>query len=412
MRSSEYPKGSGIRLLQKANASGTQAYGVSWQVTIPAKITGRARKRQQFRDEQAALRCAEEAWRGHQKQGEAYFEASIVERNEFVNELPKLRKAGVSLSEVVAFALPRLRPAGGDRTLAEVINEMRQSKQIQAERGSLRPHSERSFGARSQKVVDGLGDILARDLTLDNVRPWIESYDSAPRTLQNMVGTLAEVLNFAVARRYAVENILEELTAQDRRELFGKDETEAEPEILSLEESQKLLVAALQNPQLNLLGAVVLGLFCGIRTEEVIRLDWKDVRTKENFVKVGRQIAKKRRIRNVTLPDNAIAWLSLCPTNTGSLIGTGDKTFYDRFHRLHKLAGFSKWPKNAMRHSYGSYHFALHGDSIMTSNEMGHRQGDAVLFDHYRALATKAAARKFFNILPPASLAKVVKFAS
>ena len=95
--------------------------------------------------------------------------------------------------------------------------------------------------------------------------------------------------------------------------------------------------------------------------------------------------------------------------------------FDTRFRKLQRFAGFTQtvgegdiakevlaWKKNAMRHSFGSYHFALHGDSIKTSNELGHRQGDNVLFDHYRALASKETAQKYFNINPPANAAKVV----
>ena len=64
-----------------------------------------------------------------------------------------------------------------------------------------------------------------------------------------------------------------------------------------------------------------------------------------------------------------------------------------------------------MRHSFGSYHYALHGNPLETSRLLGHKASDQVLFDHYRALASKADAVAYFAITPPAKAGKVVKFA-
>src|SRR5581483_479019 len=85
--------------------------------------------------------------------------------------------------------------------------------------------------------------------------------------------------------------------------------------------------------------------------------------------------------------------------------------YVKRFAKLTQLAGFgqkdesgewvSSWDDNAMRHSFGSYSFALTGDSMKTAALMGHKANDQVLFDHYRALATKADGEAYFGILPP-----------
>ena len=53
-----------------------------------------------------------------------------------------------------------------------------------------------------------------------------------------------------------------------------------------------------------------------------------------------------------------------------------------------------------MRHSFGSYWYALTGDSLRTASLLGHKSNDQVLFDHYRALTTKAEAEKYFAIIP------------
>jgi integrase len=339
--------------------------------------------------------------------------------------LPKLRERGISLREAVEFALPRIRPSGGDRTITEVIAEIKSEKLEMFRNGTLRENSEKAFRLRSQKVEDAFGASLVRDLTLEEAKDWIASLDLAPRTKKNELNCLSEILLHSVARKYVSENVLDGLTRSDRSRLYGVDE-DREPEILTPKEADRLIRAAQKHKNLDLMGAVTLGLFCGIRTEEIKKLKWKDIHLDEGFVTIGRDIAKKRSIRNVTLCDNGLKWLSLCPDKTGFVTRSDFFCDYDRrFNKLLRHAKFTKkieedgktiekvaWKKNAMRHSFGTYHFALHGDSIKTSNELGHKQGDGVLFAHYRALATRKQAEKYFAISPPANANKVVDFAT
>lgn len=419
----EYPEGSGILIREKINVSGTQVYGSSFAVTVPVKVTRGARKRKQFPTLEKAQEFADAEWAGNREQGAVYFSASADERNQFISVLPRLRAAGVDIMEAVEFALPRLRPAGGDRNFEQVVEELRASKLLMLKRGTLREHSEKAFRLRSQKVIDAFGPLLVRDLTLEEVRDWLASLDLAPRTLKNELNCLTEIIRYAVARKYLTENVLDGLTTGDRREIYG-NEDDREPEILTPSEAERLLGAAIDKPELDLLAPVVLGLFCGIRTEEIKKLQWQHVNLSEGFVTIGREIAKKRRIRNVTLPENAKQWLTLCKDRSGQVTRSDFFCDFDRrFNKLLKHAGFVEkdaegnfvrvvWKKNGMRHSFGSYHYALHGDSIKTSNELGHQQGDNVLFEHYRALTNKKQADAYFGLVPSPEQNKVVEFAS
>lgn len=422
----EYPKGSDIRIREKINTSGKEAYGSSFAVTVPVKVTGGARIRKQFRTLEQAKEYAELQYKGKEAEGLDFFKATDEERNQFANLVPKLREAGISLQEAVDFALPRLRPAGGDKTFSAIVEEMRKSKTARLKRGAIRDYSERTFRIQSERIVEEFGEIKAKDLTLDEVQAWLGGVDLAPRTMKNYLNCLSEILRYAIARQYTKDNILDRLTESDRQEIYGKSE-ESEPEILTPLEAERLLNAALEHPELDLLGAVTLGLFCGLRTEELKKLEWKDVRMDEGFVTVGSTVAKKRRIRNVTLSPTAIKWLTCCQDRTGELTRSSSfSDYHKRFTRLLKHAKFTEqykddagkekervvWKKNSMRHSFGTYHFALYSDSIKTSNELGHKQGDNVLFEHYRALATKKQAEAYFGIVPPANAEKIVRFAS
>jgi len=172
---------------------------------------------------------------------------------------------------------------------------------------------------------------------------------------------------------------------------------------LSPTDAEKLLVAAFAHPELDLGAAVVLGLFAGIRTEEIKRLQWAAVRLADAspFVVIGPEIAQKRRIRNAPLPACAVAWLRRWPRPASGPVARSEHAndFQKRFKKLSTAAKLT-WESNAMRHSFGSYHYALHGNSVETARILGHQTDDTVLFSHYRALTTKDQGSAFFATFP------------
>jgi integrase len=130
---------------------------------------------------------------------------------------------------------------------------------------------------------------------------------------------------------------------------------------------------------------------------------------KEPFVVIGPEIAKKRRIRNVPLPENAVAWLQRWPRGATIARSSHANDFQKRFRKLCAKAELT-WDANAMRHSFGSYHYAKYGNSVETARILGHKSDDTVLFAHYRALTTKAQGEAYFAILPPPQAAAVIPF--
>ncbi len=413
LRSWEYPKKSGIRIREILNNHRGEAFGGSYLVTIPSKLTGKLRERKQFKSREEAEKWAGDSLTGFRKQGEDFFSASDDERREVAVALPLLRKHGISLGEAVRFAVKHLRPEGRTTTVADVVAELTNSKEQRYLRGDLRERSYRDFRLRADKFATSFEDRVAADVSGSEIKTWLESLQVGVRSNQNYLAVVGEVFKLAAQKRYVAFSPLDELTDIDRKELCGRRDDGAEPSILTPSEAERLLLAAYSHPELELLGAVVLALFCGLRTEEIKRLDWSSVKLDESpaVVTIGAKIAKKRRIRHVEIPDIAVQWLTLIPSRTGAV--SSNQHFNDhqkRFKKLLKLAGFKTWEANAMRHSFGSYHFALHGNPLETARLLGHKASDQVLFDHYRALATKASAEAYFSIIPPTSPGVVLNF--
>ena len=414
LKSWEFPKKSGIRIREVLNFHSGESFGGSYLVTVPGKVTGRLKERRQFKDRASAQEWAETAFGGYRKQGHDFFSITEQERKEIGATLPLLRQHGISIGEAVRFAVKHIRPESGTKSVREIVDELTASKSQRHERGDLRARSYADFEQRAEKFATGFEGRIASEVSAEEIKKWLNGLKIGSRSNKNYLAVIGELFKLAAQRRYVPFSPLDSLTDTDRKELCGGNGEAKEPSILTPAEAEKLLNAALTHPELELLGAVTLGLFCGLRTEELKRLDWDNVKLDEPspVVTIGAKIAKKRRIRHVEIPVTALRWLSLVAKRTGPV--TSNASYNDhqqRFKKLRKFAGFKKWEANAMRHSFGSYHYAMHSNPLETSRLLGHKASDQVLFDHYRALSSKAQAAAYFAITPPAKAGKVIQFA-
>ena len=64
-----------------------------------------------------------------------------------------------------------------------------------------------------------------------------------------------------------------------------------------------------------------------------------------------------------------------------------------------------------MRHSFASYHLDKFKNSTETARQLGHKDGDEVLFSNYRALVSNGDGDRFFSIAPPVNKSKIAGFA-
>lgn len=426
----EHPKKSGIKVRQRRNPSGI----IGYRVTVPTKLTGKTGLLvKQFKAKEEACTWAETEAIKYLNQGRHAQDLTMRERlqaheaisllKEFAipldegarmlsDLLRRVRGVDLSLAEAVDFAVGRLRPVGGVKAFSDVVDELTAIKAS----ADLRERSLKDFKDRSHRMKLEFAATPIPEITGEAVKIWLLSLNLSPRSRKNYLAVAGEIFRFAIQKRYLVDNPLSEMTTMERKSIAGSGNGEAEPSILTVAEALRLLETARRNPELDLLGAVALALFCGIRTEELKRMDWSEVRLsdEEPFVVIPKGKAKKRRIRHVPIPANAVKWLLLCPRRSGLMVRNDYVSDHQkRFRRLQQLAGFgrmeekngrrawrSTWRTNCMRHSFGTYDFALHGDSMRTSRLLGHKATDDVLFDHYRALATKENATAYFAITP------------
>lgn len=461
LKTVEFPEDSGILISEVLNVSGGSVFGGSFEVLIPAKVRGRGkggRIRKRFKELKAAKTFAREQFRGMGERGKAFFRLDTQKQNDVTSLVPvleksgesiddlkdfilKLERVGLSLSELseglqqlkanelglkraVEFGVEHLVSEKEDRTFSDVSEELISLKEERVSKGDLRPVSLEDFSYRARKMSKEFGEVTLELLSRNRVIDWIKGLGRSGRTNENYRRVCVEVFNYAMNEGYVKFSPLAELRGQRKKALTGSLMNSGNIEVLKVDEAKRILKSAMELSELGLLGYVILTLFCGVRAEEAKGLEWKDVNDdlNEPFLTVSAKIAKKRRIRNVEIPPNAVLWLSLIKDRSGKIVEFRDKNQFDTmFRKMREHAGFKKkgddghwvstWNNNAIRHSFGTYHFALYGDPIKTAVQMGHVGGDQVLFDHYRALATKEQGEAFFSIAPPKSESKLVEFA-
>lgn len=255
-----------------------------------------------------------------------------------------------------------------------------------AEKNDRRDRTVEELRSRLTTFADDFKTRRLSEVTVEDIEAWLDEEDWSPRTRINYLTKISQLFNYGLRHRWVDANIVERIerpTAEDK-----------EPGILSLEQAASLLQHA---DRYGLLPYVAIGLFAGLRSAELARLDWSAINLTDNSIVVGAQIAKKRSRRVVEIAPNLQAWLAGVTARQGSLINA--PAFRENLENLRQAAGIAEWPHNALRHSFASYHLAAFGDALKTATLLGHKD-PGVVHNHYKALVVKATALKFWELRP------------
>jgi integrase len=181
-------------------------------------------------------------------------------------------------------------------------------------------------------------------------------------------------------------------TAAEQSEKFK--EQEAEIQIFTPEEMGRILLAA----HARILPFLAIGAFAGIRSAEIHRLHWDDIKWDRDHIEIMGKKAKTAARRLVPLTDNLKAWLAPWREATGPIVPISDMSgsLGDVAVKAQIPGG---WRQNALRHSFISYRVSMTGDVARTSLEAGN--SPKMIFRHYREVVTGEEAKEWFAIMPP-----------
>jgi integrase len=198
---------------------------------------------------------------------------------------------------------------------------------------------------------------------------------------------VSQLYRYAGKHGWCPENLVARLTRPQTRAGI--------PHHLSVEQAARLLTQAAEH---NLVAFVALGLFAGIRPDEIRRLTWDKVKFENRVVILDQTATKTGQHRVVELHPTALAWLKTCRKSSGRIVDLPEITFKRQWKALRHAAGFKQWSNDDMRHTAATYSCALTGDYAKVAAELGHDV--RVLHRHYRGLATKPEAERFYKLTP------------
>jgi integrase len=113
----------------------------------------------------------------------------------------------------------------------------------------------------------------------------------------------------------------------------------------------------------DLVPMFAIGAFAGLRTAELVRLEWSDLNIHRGHINIPAVKSKTARRRLITMEPNLQAWLSPYTSQTGRLWTKHRDNYHFVVTQFWKAAGIAKWAHNALRHGFASYHLARHQDA-------------------------------------------------
>jgi site-specific recombinase XerD len=226
---------------------------------------------------------------------------------------------------------------------------------------------------------------MARDWTLSLAQSF------APVTVNNHIRMAKTFGYWCTSRNYIRENP------------FANTPTpqvvSSEPEFLKVDQIQALLETA-QTQFPEAVPYLALNAFAGLRSSACARLAMDQIDFEKRGILLLATIAKnKRRVYLDGYEPNLWVWLDWAREHAPTGFSLTKRQWDALRGKVAEAAGV-KMPHNALRHSFATYHVALHGDAGKTATLMTHRGNVAILYEHYKGNASRAEAEGYFGIEP------------
>jgi integrase len=224
-------------------------------------------------------------------------------------------------------------------------------------------------------------------LVPDDVAKFFDGLSLSPRSHNNFALALRTFFRFAQRHGWLSKEVdlLERVERRSEKRVPVKIFTPSE------------LVTILGNASAHLAPCLALGAFGGLRSAEILRLEWSDTERHPGFVEIAAHKAKTATRRILPLTDNLAKWLAMAPRN-GAAVWPHSKWHFGREIRRATRESGLRWKSNGLRHSFISYRLAEIQDVNRVALEAGN--SPQMIFRHYRELATPEQARTWFSISP------------
>jgi integrase len=333
--------------------------------------------------------------------------AAIIARTKRQNEgasafdHEELARYGWTIQRAIKFALQHLKTQKASVPLTDAVKALIESKRAA---GRAEDYLQNRLTNNLGKLTTALPDRTIASVGMTDIEAFLTKLPVAIGTKNTIRTDCVTLWSYAIKAGWAKENEAQKVDVL-------ADDLDA-VEVLTPDEAESLMRAADGDVAVY----YALGLFAGLRTDEIETIDWQHIKLDEGHIEVTAATAKRTKKRSrarrlVPITPNLHAWLSTVEEKNrkGTIQGPN---FRRRELDVRNAAGFGPaakalekegmklkdWPRNVMRHSFVSYRLADTQNTAKTALESGHRE--QVLFDHYREVVTPKAAKAYFAIMP------------
>jgi integrase len=239
---------------------------------------------------------------------------------------------------------------------------------------------------RLTRFAQTFGDRPAAELTPEEIETWIEELGLSARSFNNFHNRIFSLFEFAVKRELVADNPV--------RKIEPKTVRPSETQVIEPGQLQRLL----DNAPAELIPPLAISYFAGLRTAEILRLEWDDVNLARGFIDVPASKAKSAQRRLVPMESNLMLWLSPYAKRLGKLYPRSKQQFYSRLSELYQSVNVERID-NSGRHSFASYWLASHNDSASLAARLGHPTSKLV-YSVYRELVSPEEAAAYWAVKP------------
>jgi integrase len=267
----------------------------------------------------------------------------------------------------------------------------------------------RASAIRKQNITNYLnlfarkfgGSVIA-GITQIEIEKWFAGQNWKAKTSNDYLQMTSQFWKYAVRSGWAVKNIVSEVP---------RLKVACQPVSIYTPDALQKQLYNLQRNAPELLAAAIVGAFGGLRISEIARSDWTQINQalQTGFVELLGSQTKTGQPRYVPVAYNLKAWLLMCRKESGPILPacwlSPTKRHQNRLNELGRYITRKtgvKWQPNGWRHSFGTFHFKLHGDPHSTITAMG--TSLEKLNRNYMSKAqivSKELAARYFAILPP-----------
>lgn len=323
-------------------------------------------------------------------EGEAGLDVSDATRVLGKEASDLLEPYGKNILDAARFYAAHLQSLADSFQVSQLVDEYREAKR----KANFSQSYLDDIRQRLSRFNEVFGLSSVRTLKAGEIEEWLHGLGLGPVSVNNYRAVIRAFLAYAVKRGYIDTNPI----ASIDKIRVGDDP----PEIFTPAQLAKVLAAA----SANLLPAIAIGAFAGLRASEVLRLEWSAVDLRRGYIHVAARKSKSARRRLVKILPNLAAWLAPYATAEGKVFHAQKRAYHDEIAGLVETLGL-EWPQNGLRHSFASYHLAKFEDAAQLMLQLGHTT-TRLIFEAYRELVTPEAAELYWSIMPAGVPANVV----